>query len=198
MKKNVATNMHKQSIIFTVDGEFTYIPTPPNERPFFRKCLNRFEDYAQTELEIVERIQQTSFPTSNLVTIYNINREEGYYDMELLDVTNISHTYTTYSQYKQDIKTALNQLHALNIVYIDIKDDNIGYSHVDRRWKLFDFDVSGVVDTENPLQWKYPPVPFYNYKKAMRLIKEQKIKLTYLQELDDLLYIDWVNSVLII
>jgi serine/threonine protein kinase len=85
---------------------------------------------------------------------------------------------------KKDIKFNLNELHKLNIVYIELKLDNIGYSEIDKRYKLFDFDCSGVF-THDPFlynKWIYKPISSYLFSK----LKINDIKNFI--EIDDMLY----------
>ena len=50
-------------------------------------------------------------------------------------------------------------------MYINWKFDNIGKSIVDGKYKLFDFDASGITDDTNS-EWLIEPVKFFNYKSA--------------------------------
>jgi serine/threonine protein kinase len=101
---------------------------------FFRKFLKLYEDVH--EMEIIRIIASVASP--HLLRIYKVG--PTYYDAELLDLT-----YSDVSSLKDDICTCLHVLHELGIVHLDIHSHNVGYSHVDKCWKLFDFDCSGVV-----------------------------------------------------
>lgn len=110
---------------------------------------------SNVEREIAHVIQQHS--PANIVKVYDVF--PGYIDMEKLD---LFHCDT--SNQATDIFNGLEQLHALHIVYIDLKPDNIGYSHSDQKWKIFDFDASGIVNKQGT-QWIIPPPHLYNYRK---------------------------------
>lgn len=122
------------------------------EHDVFRKVLDPNDESHMTELMIAKIIQEN--PQPNLVNIYDVvfNDKVCYYDMEVLD-----HVHCSTMQYKDDILKALHQLHALHVVYIDIKSDNIMYSPKDQTFKLFDFDCSGIVSHDNPKVWKRQP-----------------------------------------
>jgi serine/threonine protein kinase len=61
-----------------------------------------------------------------------------------------------------DVKTFLQ---GLGIMYIDWKPDNIGIS-ANGELKLFDFDVSGLIDTVTGA-WVLKPPKFWSYNKAV-------------------------------
>jgi serine/threonine protein kinase len=142
----------------------------------FRKVLSLDDPSHMTEYEIAMRIYEN--PQLNLVRILNIvkNDDKCYYDMEMLD-----DTYKPYKEYKQSLHDAIDQLHKLNVVYIDVKSDNIGFSTTDNRFKLFDFDCSGIVDPQDPKKWLTEPTEAYMYKKLVHL----EDSLTSLFELDE-------------
>ncbi len=114
-----------------------------NVKTFFRK-------YAEDEVEkIIARILLKN-PQPNCVKIYGVN---GYMiDMEYVD----TYMYLD-NNHLNDIKNALDQLHKLNIVYIDLKKDNIGYSRLSDSYKLFDFNMSGIVDKYDEKKWLIKP-----------------------------------------
>jgi serine/threonine protein kinase len=59
-------------------------------------------------------------------------------------------------------------LQSLGIMYIDWKLDNIGINN-DSNLKLFDFDVSGMIDTNNG-EWitKMAPPKYYSFNEAVK------------------------------
>ena len=99
------------------------------------------------ELEIAKIIKDKQPP--NVATIYTIY--EDRYDIEYLD---IQHNEDR-NRRTSDIASALEQLHAIGIVFVDYTNDNVGYSTIDKVWKLFDFDCSGVIDEHG--EWKLEP-----------------------------------------
>lgn len=129
-------------------------------KPFFRKYVS--DDYTGTnELDIVEIIK--SYKSPKLLQIYYINHEKRYYDAELLNTSRMEIKIM-----KSDITESVEVLSGFNIVYIDFKLDNIGYSWTDKRYKLFDFDCSGV--KKSSTQWKISPPLYYNMKHAVKIL----------------------------
>eukprot|EP00798_Chlamydomonas_sp_ICE-L_P012733 gene12733-15979_t len=93
---------------------------------------------------------------ANVVTIYDIT--DTHIDMELLD---IHADENTIGDMEADIRNAIQQLNAAGIIYIDLRRDNIGYSHDDAKWKIFDFDASGIVDVDDDSVWLMEPPAYY-------------------------------------
>lgn len=142
----------------------------------FRKILNPNEASSITELTIAKMLLKN--PLSNVVKIYDVkhNDVECYIDMELLN-----DNYVPISKYADDFKKGLQQLHSIGVVYIDIKSDNIGYSEKDGVYKVFDFNCSGIVDSNCPKQWFMQPWDeCYMYDK----VKANEVFLSTLYELD--------------
>lgn len=145
-------------------GHITFIKdTADIKKPFFRKYyLNN------NEKEIVKILFNQN--QKHLLRIFRV--EEEYYDAELLDLF-----YADISDLSDNIKSNLDAFHDLNIIYIDLKDDNIGYSHIDKCWKLFDFDCSGIC-TSDKHTWTNSPSTCYNL---------ENLKM---QDMDNLLMLD--------
>jgi hypothetical protein len=84
-------------------------------------------------------------------------------------------TYKTDIFY-DDIWKAILELHEQRIIYIDLKSDNVGYSDIDKCWKLFDYDCSGICnDACN--QWIIKPPFYYNYKEAIKLVYKLDVNI---------------------
>ena len=109
--------------------------------PLFRKAAKAHE------LAIVKIIKEKQ--PRNVATIYNVSEDQ--YDAEYLD---IQHNEDR-NRRTSDIASALEQLHAIGIVFVDYTNDNVGYSTIDKVWKLFDFDCSGAIDEQG--EWKLEP-----------------------------------------
>lgn len=151
------------SFQYTLQGEIEEIQDTYQGYPIFRKFVNplRFKN----ELEIAKKLMQQ--PCPHCVRIYDI-QERGtytYIDMEFL------HTPPPGGCEKEKILTdtrlALEELHLQQVVYIDLKEDNIGFSERDQVWKLFDFDASGIADSSFTA-WTEPPPYYYAYKFALK------------------------------
>jgi serine/threonine protein kinase len=63
---------------------------------------------------------------------------------------------------RSDIRNGLKNLHKLNIIYIDLKEDNIGYDVLEKQWKIFDFDMSGICSSSK-LRWVRKPLMYWKY-----------------------------------
>jgi serine/threonine protein kinase len=75
------------------------------------------------------------------------------------------------------MKKVKDFLQNLGIMYIDWKIDNIGKSK-DGKYKLFDFDASGIVNLKTN-KWTLEPAEFWSYKEATKNGKKTP------QEIDD-------------
>jgi serine/threonine protein kinase len=128
------------------------------------------------EFEIASRLLVS--PQPNVVKIYKVVKTERhcFIDMEKLD-----DTYVPYKTYLEDFKKGLNQLHGLGVAYIDIKSDNIGYSSIDKCYKIFDFDCSGLVDMKNECKWERRPFEGLMYENICKVEES----LVSLYELDN-------------
>ena len=67
---------------------------------------------------------------------------------------------------KRVMSDVKSHLQSLGIMYIDWKLDNIGISS-DGELKLFDFDVSGVINNESG-EWIIEPPKYWSYKNAIK------------------------------
>lgn len=155
-----------------------------HEIPCFRKY---FADDAQNEREIAMRIWKKQKKGHYLDLIRILEVTDEYYDAELLD---LYHGQID----KRQIKSNLKKLHELDVIYVDLKVDNMGYSVLDDRWKLFDFDCSGIAATKS--RWKSEPPFYYAYKTAFKTAFGDEEDIYRIQkgdrEIVPLENIDWI------
>lgn len=140
-----------------------------NGKPFFRKVFyydetnsdiekkTRLAQAAEAEIAIVNILMNNPHP--NIATYYQVNKD--YVEMEELN-TSAKKNQTEIIQTMTKVKDFLQ---SLGIMYIDWKDDNIGIAN-DGTYKLFDFDVSGVVDLKTN-KWIVKPLEYWSYNKAI-------------------------------
>lgn len=155
------------SLQFTLDGKITHLPINENvenvkkELEIFRKMIP-FD--SSLEKSIARIIKDN--PCKNVVKIYEITNK--YIDMEILDVYCFKRK--DIPKIILDITEAINQLHSINIVYIDLRIDNIGYSHNDSCWKIFDFDSSGILGKYSTSEWLLNPAYDFKYMKYLKTV----------------------------
>ena len=138
-----------------------------NGKPFFRKVFyndkNNAERYiksrkaANIEIEISRILIENPF--LNIVTFYEINN--NYIEMEELDME----TKLKPEKLKETMGKVKDFLQSVGIMYIDWKIDNIGISK-DGTYKLFDFDVSGLIDLKTN-NWIIKPLEYWSYNTAI-------------------------------
>ena len=157
------------SFIYTLEGEIREIDAFYQGKRFFQKNIT---GYTSNNNELYIASQLLLHPIANVVNVLEIVLLEPLHvKYELLDITK---KWDDVSIVKRDISYALRNLNQLNIIYIDLKSDNIGNSHTDKQWKLFDFDCSGVT-MDNQNKWfKYPP-EYYNYKYIISLFENREV-----------------------
>lgn len=160
------------------DGEIQDIDETFNGLPFFRKVFWYPEkkpdmaidisDAPINEQAIVKLLMEHPHP--NIASYYDVN--ETYLDMEMLN--------TDYDEF--DEKEAINAmknvktfLQSLGIIYIDWKMDNVGKGK-DGKYKLFDFDGSGVIDIKTK-SWINTPVDFFVFREAKKLRIKDPIEM---------------------
>lgn len=141
--------------VYKMDGEFTTDPEILHEgKDFFRKMTR-----SKREKDICELLMKN--PHKNIVKIYDIGKD--YIDMELLNIDMSSQDVNKVITLMMEVKTYLQ---SLGIMYIDWKLDNIGISD-DGEIKLFDFDVSGLINIETK-EWIMKPPLFWSYRTAIQ------------------------------
>lgn len=170
-------------LYYNPDGDFETLmfrddatkATYPN--PFFRKYST-----SPVELEICKRLM-TAPPHPNVIQILGVDEANHWIDMEFLDTELPGRCPSA------DIQAALAHLHSIQCVYIDLKKDNIGYSRTTQSYKLFDFDMSGVVHPTHSTQWLLPPSVGYIYKHLLTLQPTDSAMPLYYY--DFLAYAEW-------
>lgn len=142
--------------IYTLEGEILDIDKLYHGNEIFEKVTNNLK-----EIKICEILMRKSH--TNIVKIYEIG--VNYIDMELL---NINLDSIEISKIKEVMRGVKDYLQSLGIMYIDWKLDNIGINN-DSNLKLFDFDVSGMIDTNNG-EWitKMAPPKYYSFNEAVK------------------------------
>lgn len=156
------------SIIFK-DGKMNKTNETYEGKSFFRKVFYldstssdiekkiRLARAAKAEIAIVKILM--NHPNPNIATYYKVNNE--FVEMEELDIQTVKDK----SKVIESMTKVKDFLQSLGIMYIDWKSDNIGISK-DGTYKLFDFDVSGLIDL-NTKEWIVKPLEFWSYKKAI-------------------------------
>jgi len=159
-----------KSLIYMLSGELigfdeNKYEMPNYVKPFVRKMLS-VDVGSRIELHIAKLLMEN--PQKNIVDVYkvNISDAEIYIDYEKLDTDK-----EWDNQISKDIANGLNNLHNLNIIYIDLKSDNLGYDKINNEWKIFDFNVSGIC-SEDKKTWRIEPPHYYNYNLINTYIKE--------------------------
>jgi len=156
------------SIIFK-DGKMNKTNETFEGKPFFRKVFYydstnsdiekkiRLAKAAKAEIAIVNILMNN--PNPNIATYYKVNKD--YVEMEELDIQ----TEKDKAKVIESMQKVKDFLQSLGIMYIDWKPDNIGISK-DGTYKLFDFDVSGLIDL-NTNKWIVKPLEYWSYNKAI-------------------------------
>lgn len=167
----MATDLDEQtSFTFDKYGNVIKFKRPEEyEFDIFRKPIDITEYNEMTELKICQILYERADSTQlkNIVKIYKVvdtGSGDAYIDMELLiplenidGFPQLTKLGIAASLCKEQIKDGLDQLHALGIVYIDVKLDNIGWSMKDQVCKIFDFNYSGILIRKDPRNWDRAP-----------------------------------------
>ena len=145
-----------KSLVYTSDRYIETTDDTYHGKLFFQKDISLFDDKHKVELYVAEKLLKT--PLENIVKVYEIIYEP-YISIkyELLDM---DRKIPEFEYIKSNIVSGLNSLHSINCVYIDIKEDNMGYCINDKCWKLFDFDCSGIT-TPDFNKWVLKPPDYF-------------------------------------
>ena len=151
-------------------------------KEFFRKILSTNEEN-NNELTIVNfLVRFPDYKDNNIVTFYEMedstNEEPTYKDPKYIDMEELSTQYTDPDYSRKYIENAEERekqikamrqakdfLQDLGIMYLDWKFDNIGKSKDSGKYKLFDFDASGIANMETG-QWVIEPIYLNTYGRA--------------------------------
>ena len=157
----------KTSKIYTLDNGIQDTDTVYLGYPFFQKNLDINNKYHQTELRIAQKLILS--PQDNLVRVYDIEYSDPIHiKYELLDV---DRDFPPSQELMKDLGNGIKNLHQMNCIYIDIRDDNIGYSYEDGCWKIFDFDCSGIC-TSDFQSWIVKPPDVYIFQNLISIIQD--------------------------
>ena len=156
--------------IYTLYGKFNYTSETYEGKPIFRKMSNN-----RNEFTICKLLMEN--PHENIISIYkyvepNIYDRKSYIDMELLN-TNLDGI--NFSEICETMRNVQSHLHKLGIMYIDWKPDNIGIDK-NGKLKLFDFDVSGLIDLDSE-KWIIEPPKCFFYNNAIKEGKQTPIDI---------------------
>ena len=136
-------------------GNITNLNEKFNGADFFRKFGASISEHA-----IAAILQKHPHP--NIVKIYRVT--DKYIDIEEVKPTIFIRNYD-----KKELVAAANlaktHLQSLGIMYIDWKPDNLGLS-ADGKFKLFDFDASGTIDSDTN-KWLLRPSMYWSYSQAL-------------------------------
>jgi len=144
------------SKVYTLKGDIVDINidiSQYNNQNIFKKITK-----SKVELEICRILMTHSH--KNIVKIFEVGTD--YVIMEYVDIDLVHVSNKEITLIMKDVKDYLQNL---GIIYIDWKPDNIGIG-IDSTLKLFDFDVSGLLDV-NTQNWILAPKPYYAYNHAI-------------------------------
>lgn len=155
------------SIEYNSQGGLSKIEDTFQGKPYFMKIINTDDSSQRTELTIASILQKN--PLKNVVKVLDISYKcPVHIKYELLDVEKNWDKPLEKETMLIDIKNGLTQLHQKNIIYIDLKEDNIGYSSKNKEWKLFDFDCSGITMPDME-KWLIIPPKFFMWNAIHKL-----------------------------
>jgi hypothetical protein len=164
-KKKLKKYKNKKSIgglnIYTL-GNFEITDELLDGKDFFRKMTNN-----ENEIKLCKLLKNN--PHKNIIKIYDVT--DNYIDMELLDTNYVLElNEIDKMKVKEVMQEVKSFLQGLGFMYIDWKYDNIGKSD-DGEYKLFDFDASGLLKSEERMgdsdsPWEIEPPHLWSYKQA--------------------------------
>ena len=158
-------NNSKNSTIYTLHNGFEYTDNLYHGFPYFQKNLDINNKFHQTELIIAQKLILS--PQDNLVRVYDIEYSDPIHiKYELLD---IHRNFPNSQELMKQLGNGLKNLHQMNCIYIDLKDDNIGYSFEDSSWKIFDFDCSGIC-TGDFRNWIVSPPDVFIFREVTSIV----------------------------
>ena len=134
-------------------GEFTHIDDGKSEFTKMTTDVNEIHIY-----NMLRTARQTS---SGIVSIVQVTNNS--IKLEQLDICLDNYRL---ADIKREMVVVKDYLQSMGIMYIDWKRDNIGVSRIDGELKLFDFDVSGIIDLETN-EWSYRPPNCWAYRNAI-------------------------------
>ena len=143
------------SKVYTLKGAIEDIDvdiTQYNNQYIFKKETN-----SRVELEICRILM--AHPYKNIVHIFEVGTNYVIMEQVNIDLAGVCNDDLLVTM--TEVKTYLQNL---GIIYIDWKPDNIGIS-TQGKLKLFDFDVSGLLDVHTQ-NWIINPKPYYAYNAA--------------------------------
>jgi hypothetical protein len=146
----------QSSKVYTLKGEFGNIDIDISQydnHHIFKKITK-----SKVELAICNILM--AHPHENIVKIFEVGT-----DYVIMECVNIDLTSKSKNDILETMRTVKTYLQNLGIIYIDWKPDNIGIG-IDDQLKLFDFDVSGLLDV-NKHEWIIAPKPYYAYTHAI-------------------------------
>lgn len=158
------------------------------EVPFMRKMLiHPLSDDQKVELTISKLLLNNRH--KNVVNIYAVKEptpnSRGYIDMELLEPFGEKKDIyiDNLDMLDGNVTDGLNHLHSLCVVYIDLHVDNVGWSTIDNCWKIFDFNMSGVLKSgpsrKCQNEWEIEPYRAIIYNKIKQLIADTDDKILF-------------------
>lgn len=138
-----------------VSKQFQLSKTTIIDETFRGKCFFRKYSGVNVEHAIYKILKENPHP--NIVKVYRIT--DRYVDIEMLTPFICKKDYDKQTLISSALETK-KHMQKLGIMYIDWKPDNMGVG-ADGKYKLFDFDFSGIT-TSNRIKWLIHP-RFYSW-----------------------------------